>query len=76
MPIARTLPTARFFCEECQKETRFVPLHLARGLAGVSRTTMYYWIQREWVHYRQLASGRRVVCQESLSRRATKEVTE
>jgi hypothetical protein len=47
-------------------------MHLARGVAGVSRTTMYYWIQRDWVHYRELASGRRVVCQESLSRRTPK----
>ena len=68
MSFPLPLPTARFFCEECGKETRFLPMHVARSIAGVSRTTMYYWIQRDWVHCRILASGRRVVCQESLSR--------
>jgi hypothetical protein len=68
MSFPLQLPSARFFCEACGRETRFLPMHVARGIAGVSRTTMYYWIQRDWVHCRELASGRRVVCQESLSR--------
>ena len=68
MSFSQPLPTARFFCEECGRETRFLPMHVARSFAGVSRTTMYYWIRRDWVHCRELASGRRVVCQESLSR--------
>jgi hypothetical protein len=72
MRSSPTLPTARFFCEECGRETRFLPMHKARSIAGISRTTMYYWIQRDWVHSRELASGRRVVCQESLSRRSLK----
>jgi hypothetical protein len=72
MSFSQPLPTARFFCEECGRETRFLRMHIARSFAGVSRTTMYYWIQRNWVHSRELASGRRVVCQESLSRRAQK----
>ncbi len=68
MRPSQPFPTARFFCAECGRETRFLPMHIARRFAGISRTTMYYWIRREWVHCRELASGRRVVCQESLSR--------
>ena len=72
MSFSQPLPTARFFCEECGRETRFLRMHIARSFAGVSRTTMYYWIQRDWVHSRELASGRRVVCEESLSRSTPK----
>jgi len=61
---------AILFCERCQKETKFLPIHAARQTAGVSRSTVYYWMKREWVHWRELASGRRVICQESLSHRA------
>ena len=72
MSFSQPLPTARFFCEECGKETRFLAMHVARSVAGVSRTTIYYWIQRDWVHCRELPSGRRVICFESLSSRAAK----
>lgn len=76
MEFSEPFPTARFFCQQCERETRFLPLYLARRYAGVSRTTLYYWIRRDWVHYRRLASGRRVVCQESLSRQGESTSTE
>jgi hypothetical protein len=72
MSFSQPLPAARFFCQECGRETRFLRMYVARSFAGVSRTTMYYWIQRDWVHTRELASGVRVVCQESLSRSTPK----
>jgi predicted site-specific integrase-resolvase len=58
---------AIFFCEHCKKKTSFVPIYRALQLAGVSRGTVYYWMKREWVHWRVLPSGRRILCEESLS---------
>ena len=58
---------ARLFCEHCQKESNFLPIYLATKIDGVSRSTIYYWIERGWVHCRELPSGRRVICEASLS---------
>jgi|tagenome__1003787_1003787.scaffolds.fasta_scaffold10640951_1 hypothetical protein len=60
---------SRFFCEHCGKETHFVPIHRAILITGVSRSTVYYWIDKEWVHWIELPSGRRVICEEALSRK-------
>jgi predicted DNA-binding transcriptional regulator AlpA len=59
---------AQFFCDQCQKETQFIPIHAAIRIVGVSRSTIYYWIDRTWIHWRELPSGRRIICRESLSR--------
>ena len=61
---------ARLFCQKCQKESNFLPIYLATKVEGVSRSTIYYWIERGWVHCRELPSGRRVICETSLSRPA------
>ena len=58
---------ARFICEACQKESNFLPIYLATKIAGVSRSTIYYWLEHGWVHYRELPSGRRIICEASLS---------
>jgi hypothetical protein len=62
--------SAGLFCEHCRKGTKFVPIHIAAQAAGVSKPTVYYWMERGWVHWRELPSGRRVICEESLSRPA------
>ncbi len=61
---------ARFFCEGCQKESNFLPIYTVTKIAGVSRSTIYYWLERGWVHWLQLPSGRRVICEASLTRPA------
>lgn len=61
---------ARFFCEGCQKESNFLPIYAVIKVAGVSRSTIYYWLEHGWVHCLQLPSGRRVICESSLSRPA------
>ena len=68
MGVSRSLLSASFFCEHCQKDTRFLPIHFAVALTGVSRRTIYYWMEHGWIHWRELPSGRRVICQNSLSR--------
>jgi hypothetical protein len=57
-----------FFCEQCSKQTEFLPVFKAVKTAGVSRSTIYYWMDRSWIHWRHLPSSRRVICVESLSR--------
>ena len=58
---------AKLFCENCQKESNFLPIHLVTKIACVSRSTIYYWMGHDWVHWRELPSGRRVICETSLS---------
>jgi len=62
---------AMFFCETCKKQTAFLPVYRAQYVAGVSRSTIHYWMRHAWVHWRELPSGRRVLCVESLSQRST-----
>jgi hypothetical protein len=57
-----------FFCEHCSRETEFLPVFKAVKTAGVSRSTIYYWMDRSWIHWRELPSSRRVICIESLSK--------
>jgi predicted DNA-binding transcriptional regulator AlpA len=68
-----SLLSARFFCHHCQKETHFLPIQFAVALAGVSRSTMYYWMDRRWIHWRELPSRRRIICKESLSHQSVHE---
>jgi predicted DNA-binding transcriptional regulator AlpA len=70
-----SLLSARFFCDHCQKETHFLPIHFAVALTGVSRSTMYYWMDRRWVHWRELPSRRRIICKESLSHQGRPEAS-
>jgi predicted site-specific integrase-resolvase len=70
MSRSRYLLGTIFFCEHCQKETRFMPIHFAIQEIGVSRTTMYNWMQRKLLHWVELPSGRAMICQQSLMQRA------
>jgi hypothetical protein len=72
MSRSRSLLGTIVFCEHCQKETRFMPIHFAIQEIGVSRTTLYYWMQRELVHWLELPSGRPLICQQSLLQRPHK----
>ena len=67
---------AIFFCEHCGKETKYLPIHMIQQLVGVSRSTVYYWMDRAWIHWRELPSGRRVICRESLSHEARQQNSE
>jgi hypothetical protein len=58
------------FCEDCQKQTCFLPIYTARQVARVSRSTVYYWMCHDWIHWKELPSGRRMICRESLDLRA------
>lgn len=55
-------------CGVCGQDADFVPIYLAAKIAAVSRSTMYYWIEKKWVHWCELASGRKIICRNSLVR--------
>lgn len=54
-------------CEQCKCPTQFLGVSRAVRLIAVSRSTIYYWMDRGWIHWRLLPSGRRVICLGSLS---------
>jgi predicted DNA-binding transcriptional regulator AlpA len=56
-----------FLCDHCDCMTQFVSVSRVVRLVAVSRSTVYYWMERGWIHWRLLPSGRRVVCWKSLS---------
>jgi predicted DNA-binding transcriptional regulator AlpA len=70
----RSLLTVIHFCEQCQKDTRFIPVYYALSLTGKSRATLYYWMKHSWIHWLEQPSGRRLICQQGLlrKRRATR----
>jgi hypothetical protein len=74
MGLSRSLLPAGLFCECCQKDTKFLAIYHAKDLVNVCRSTIYYWMEHGLIHWRELPSGRRIICQESLSRQARKAV--
>ena len=59
-------PMASFHCEQCNKQTRFLHISFVVQAIGVSRSTVYYWMEHAWIHWMELPSGRRLICEESL----------
>jgi predicted DNA-binding transcriptional regulator AlpA len=57
---------ATFFCPYCQKETKFLHVHSAAIMSAVSRRTIYDWMDHGWIHWREMPSGRKLICEESL----------
>ncbi len=71
-PAASSMPASAvvgptFQCEQCRSLSQFVGIPRVVRMIGVSRSTIYYWMDRGWIHWRLLPSGRRVICMSSLS---------
>jgi hypothetical protein len=49
-----SLLSATFFCDRCCEERKFLPIPFAVLLTDVSRSTIYRWMDREWIHWREL----------------------
>jgi predicted DNA-binding transcriptional regulator AlpA len=56
---------ARFFYERCERKSNCLPIYVVVKIEGVSRSTIYYWMEHGWVHWRELPSRRRVICKSS-----------
>jgi predicted DNA-binding transcriptional regulator AlpA len=72
MRLSRSLISSASFCPHCQKDTGFVPIQFACALTGLSRSTLYRWMDRGWIHWLEKPNARRVICQESLRFHAPK----
>ncbi len=53
-------------CDICDCEVHMLPVELAAKAAGVSPRTMYRWVEQGKVHFRELADGVVLVCENSL----------
>ena len=61
-----SLMCATFFCEDCQKQRKFLPIDFAVAVTGASRSSMYRWMERSLLHYMELPTGHRLICLPSL----------
>jgi len=57
-----------FFCDQCVKETKFLPIHFAVATTGASRSSIYRWMDRDFIHYQELPNGHRMICLDSLKK--------
>ena len=60
------LTCTTFFCKQCSRETKFLPIHFALAVSGVSRASFYRWMERGIVHYQELQTGHRMLCLDSI----------
>ena len=44
-----------------------MPVSFASALSGVSRRTLYNWMERDFIHWHELPSGRRLICEHFLN---------
>ncbi len=56
------------FCKQCSKERKFLPIHFAIAATGVSRASFYRWMERRVIHYRELPTGHRMLCLDSIKK--------
>ncbi len=54
------------YCEKCSKVTHLLTIRQAYELIGLSRRTIHNWIADGKVHTQNLASGRKLICKNSL----------
>jgi predicted DNA-binding transcriptional regulator AlpA len=67
---------AQLHCDQCNCEVKFLRLHQVMITVGVCRSTVYYWMQKGWIHWRELPSGRRLICLNSIAQKHEGERTE
>jgi len=60
-------------CPECGRSIKLVAIRTASEIVGVSRKTMYQWIDKGWVSTARIASGRQLVCLTSLLHDSSRE---
>lgn len=58
----------RSFCTTCEQHTDLITIRQATNLTGVTRSTIYYWMKKGWIHWTEMPSRRRLICRQSLFR--------
>jgi predicted DNA-binding transcriptional regulator AlpA len=65
--MALLMCTSRY-CGRCKRNRKFLPVHFAALVTGVNRSSLYRWMNKGWLHWLELPSGRRLVCLGSLTK--------
>lgn len=55
-----------YYCPYCERETEHLNVSDAAASAGVTRRTVYDWLNRALVHFVHRPSGRKFICIRSL----------
>ncbi|MGA9772168.1 MAG: helix-turn-helix domain-containing protein [Blastocatellia bacterium] len=56
------------FCQGCREHTEYLNINEASAAIGISRRTIYRWIEAGRLHLLESASGHKFVCKMSLLR--------
>jgi excisionase family DNA binding protein len=74
-PPVRNSPNS-LACPQCRREIALIQIHQACKIVGVSRKTMYQWIDKGQVSAVRSASGRLLICFSSLFGALKEEIRE
>jgi hypothetical protein len=55
-----------YSCSACRQKVGWLTVDEVGRASGMTRRTIYNWINRAWVHTRRLPNGRWLVCARSL----------
>ena len=56
------------FCQNCSERTEYLNINEASAAIGISRRTIYRWMESGRLHLLESASGHTLVCKMSLLR--------
>lgn len=59
---------AMHYCPVCTEQTPHHNVSRSAEIAQVTRATIYHWLHKGWIHYLIRPSGRKLICERSLSR--------
>lgn len=59
--------TAFLYCEQCARTTQHLSVKNTMSVTAVSRSSVYFWMKRGWIHWRTLPGGHRLICRDGLS---------
>ncbi len=54
------------WCERCREQVQMITAEEAACLTGVSRRTIYRWVENETLHFDEMPEGELLVCVNSL----------
>ena len=57
---------AMLYCSRCKTDARFLSVRYILQATGVCCSTVYDWMKKDLVHWIELPSGHRRICEESL----------
>jgi hypothetical protein len=64
--VRRGRSSVRAWCEKCGQQVQMVTAEAAATLAGVSRRTIYRWVEADKLHFTETLDGLLLICLDSL----------